>query len=171
MQDIYKMDCKLQANLRKAPRLNLKILHPGNNKQSVPLVLATIHETTTAAIESYLPEKNDIADFLRLWWIISNLKTQFLPNNPLGNVGKKGDNKPKFLRLFAAWLAKWQNEKIPCFETFTLTKQTSSALTRTFFCRTALIEELLSEGYRYILTSRFPKQSIREEVRPIQANE
>ena len=78
LHDTYEKGCTLQANLRKAPRLNLKVLHPGNNKQSLPLALAIIHETTTAAIESYFPEKNNSADFLRLlniWWIISNSKT------------------------------------------------------------------------------------------------
>ena len=78
LHDTYKKDCTLQGHLRKAPRLNIKVLHPGNNKQSVPLALASIHETTTAAIESYFPEKNNSADFLRLlniWWIISNSKT------------------------------------------------------------------------------------------------
>ena len=127
-------DCTLQANLRKAPRLNLKVLHPGNNKQSVPLALAIIHETTTATIESHFHEKNNSTDFRRLlniWCIISNSKTQFLSNNPLGNATKIGDNKPLFLRSLAAWVAKWQNEKIPCLETITLTKQTSSALIRT----------------------------------------
>ena len=106
----------------------------------------------------YFPEKDNSADFLRrlsIWWIISNSKTQFLPNNPLGNATKIGDNKSEFLRSFAAWVAKWQNEKIPCFETFTLTKQTSSALIRTLLCYAALIVELLDEGYRCILTSRF----------------
>ena len=76
----------------------------------------------TAAIELYFPEKNNIADFLRLliiWWIISNSKTQFLSNNPLGNAAIIGDNKPEFLRSFAAWVAKWQNENIPCFERIT----------------------------------------------------
>ena len=156
--DTYEMVCTLQANLCKAPRLNLKVLHPGNNKQSFPLALAIIHETTAGAIESCFPGKNNSADFLRLlntWWIISNSKTQFLPNNTLGNATKTGDNKPEFLRSFAAWVTKWQNEKIPCFEKFTLTKQTSSALIRTFLCHAALIKELLDEGYRYILTSRF----------------
>ena len=83
------------------------------NKQSVPLALASIHETTTAAIESYFPEKNNSADFLRLlniWWIISNLKTQFFPNNPLGNAAITGANKSELVRSFAAWVAKWQNE-------------------------------------------------------------
>ena len=155
MHDTYKKDCTLQANLHKAQRLNLKVLHPGNNKQSIPLALAIIYETMSATIESYLPEKNNSADFLRLlniWWIISNSKTQFLPNNPLGNDAKIGDNKAKFLRLFAVWVVKWQNEKIPCFETFTLANQTSSALITTLLCNAALIEELLDEGYRYILT-------------------
>ena len=158
LHDTYEKDCTLQENFRKAPRLNLKVLHPGYNKQSLPLALAIIHETTTAAIESYFPEKNNSADFpgfLNIWWIISNSKAQFLSNNLLGNAAKIGDNKPEFLRLFAAWVAKWHNEKIPCFETFTLTKQTTSALRRTLLCHAALIEESIEEGYRYILTSRF----------------
>ena len=74
LHDTHEKDCTLQANLRKAPRLNLKVLHPGNNKQRVPLALAIIHETTTAAIESYFPEKNNSADFLRLKQLVDNFK-------------------------------------------------------------------------------------------------
>ena len=33
------MDEKLRSNLRKAPKLSARALHPGNKKQSVPLVL------------------------------------------------------------------------------------------------------------------------------------
>ena len=66
MHDTYEKDCTLQANLRKVPRLNLKVLHPSNHKQNVPLALAIIHEKTTAAIESYFPGKNNGADFLSL---------------------------------------------------------------------------------------------------------
>ena len=101
MHGTYKKNCTLQANLRKAPRLNLKVLHPGNNKQSVPLALAIIHETMTAAIKSCFPEKNKSADFLSLlniWWIISNSKTKFFPNNPLGNAAIIEGNKPEFLK-------------------------------------------------------------------------
>ena len=65
-------DCTLQANLRKAPRLNLKVLYSGNNKQSIPLALAIIHETTTATTESYFPEKNNSTDFLR--HLVDNFK-------------------------------------------------------------------------------------------------
>ena len=46
-------------------------------------------------------------------------------------------------------MAKWKNQ------TFTLIKETSSALIRTLLRHTALIEELLDEGYKYIVTSRF----------------
>ena len=109
LHDTYEKDCLLQANLRKSSRLNLKVLHPGNSKKSVPLALASIYEMTTAAIESYFPEKNISVDFLRLlniWWIISNSKTQFLPNNPFGNAAITGDNKSEFLISFAAWVAK-----------------------------------------------------------------
>ena len=77
LQDTYEKDCTLQANLRKGPRLNLKVLHPSNNKQSVPPVLAIIHETTTAAIESYFPEKNNSADSLRLFkHLMDNFKSE-----------------------------------------------------------------------------------------------
>ena len=37
---------------------------------------------------------------------------------------------------------------------FTATKQTSSALIKTLLCHAALIEELVDEGWRYVLTSR-----------------
>ena len=40
LHDVHEMDEKLQSNLRKAPKLSARTLHPGNNKQSVPLVLA-----------------------------------------------------------------------------------------------------------------------------------
>ena len=46
-----KKDYEVQANLCKALRLILKVLHPGNNKQRVPLALSIIHKTATAAIE------------------------------------------------------------------------------------------------------------------------
>ena len=66
-----------------------------------------------------------------------------------------GDNKPEFLRAFADWLDKWDSEKIPNCEKFTLTAQTSAALKRTLRCQAALIEDLLSDGYDFVLTARF----------------
>ena len=53
LYNIYDKDKGLSANLNKAPKLSYQALHPGNNKQSVPLALAIIHETTIAAARSY----------------------------------------------------------------------------------------------------------------------
>ena len=62
-------DEKLQANLIKANKLTYKVLHPGDNKQSVPLALAILDPTTSATIESYFPERNAAAQFLRLIYL------------------------------------------------------------------------------------------------------
>ena len=49
---VYDRDQLLNANLRQAYQLNYRALHPGNNKQSVPLALAVFDETTSAAIRN-----------------------------------------------------------------------------------------------------------------------
>ena len=49
----------------------------------------------------------------------------------------------------------WQTERIPNCEKFILTAQTSSALVRIVLCLESLIEDLLGEGYDFVLTSRF----------------
>ena len=67
----------------------------------------------------------------------------------------KDDQKPQFLRAFADWIDEWDQLKMPNCEPFTLTAQTSSALRRTLRCHAALIEDLLHEGYKFVLTSRF----------------
>ena len=82
---------KLLSNLKKAHKLSYQVLHPGNKKQSVPLALAIFHETTTAAFESYFPEREDASKFLKMintWWLICN---------PLGNAVRVGDDKTDFL--------------------------------------------------------------------------
>ena len=155
---VHNKDAKLQAHLRAAPKLTSKVLHPGNCKQSVPVALAIFEETTSAAINDYFPEKDDAAGFLKLfnvWWKISNSKQRYNSNHRLGNAAAANDNKPEFLRAFADWLDMWDDQKIPNCENFTLTAQTSSALKRTLRCQAALIEDLLSDGYEYVLTARF----------------
>ena len=105
---MYDKDLALQGNLRKAPKLTYSALHPGNNKQSVPLALAIFDETTIAAFKSYFPERKDVADFLTLinsWWTVVNARTQFT-SNPLANAPVQGDGKADFLRFFAYWLEK-----------------------------------------------------------------
>ena len=39
LHDVFERDAQLDGNLKKAPKLTLKVLHPGSNKQNVPLVL------------------------------------------------------------------------------------------------------------------------------------
>ena len=59
------LDQKLDANLRKAPKLTNKVLHPGKYKQKVQLALEILHKTTVAAISSYFPYCNDAVGFLK----------------------------------------------------------------------------------------------------------
>ena len=68
-------------------------------------MLAIFDETTYTAIQSYFPQHSSAAEFLQLfqmWWIISNSKSQFSTTNYLGNAAVLGDEKPAFLRAFAA---------------------------------------------------------------------
>ena len=53
LHDVHEKDKKLDANLRKAPKLTNKVLHPGKYKQNVQLAMDIFHETTVAAINSY----------------------------------------------------------------------------------------------------------------------
>ena len=156
--DVHEKDALLEANLRKAPKLTTNVLHPGNCKQNVPTALAMFPETTAAAVQSYFPDEKSTVDFLKLfskWWVISNSKTALNTNNYLGNAAVNGDQKPSVLRAMAEWVQAWETERIANYEKFTLTAQTSSALVRTLLCLASLIEELLGEGYDFVLTSRF----------------
>ena len=51
LYNIYDKDKELKSNLRKPPKLSYLALHPGNNKENVPLAL----ETTITAARSYFP--------------------------------------------------------------------------------------------------------------------
>ena len=155
---VFGEDEKVQENLKKANKLTYKVLHPGDNKQSVPLALAIFEPTTSTAIESYFPERNAAAQFLLLidlWWTISNSKQQFNMNFYIGDAAKANDCKPTFLRKLADWLLDWKAQQPANTEKFTLSKQTASALVTTLRCTTTLIEDLLQEGYAYVLTARF----------------
>ena len=154
--DVFEKDLLIESNLRKAPKLNQKVLHPGNNKQSVPLALAIFDETTAAAIQSYFPEKSDAIEFLKLfkqWWVLSNSKSRFNTRNYLGNAAVLDDTKPCMNYKLAT-------TKFIRREKFTLTSQTSSAFIRTLLCHAALIEDLLNENYDYVLTSRFQSNDL-----------
>ena len=154
LHDVYDLDHALPGNLRKAPKLSYKTLHPGDNKQSVPLALNLFDRSTSVGITEYFPERNDAAEFLKLidtWWIICNSKQERNTRWRLGNAAIKGDNKPQFLRKFADWVDKWTTSSAK----YTLSPQTANALSVTLRGTASLIEDLLEEGYRYVLTARF----------------
>ena len=158
LHQIFEHDVKLQSNLKKAYKLSYQVLHPGNKKQSVPLALAIFHETTTAAFESYFPEREDTSKFLKMintWRLICNSKEMSHPN-PLGNAVRVGDGKTDFLEALADWLEKWHDD---C-PAFTLTSKTSYALVLTLRAQSGLIKELLSEGYDFVMTSRLQSDPI-----------
>ena len=157
LYNIFDKDKELKGNLRKAPKLSYQALHPGNNKQSVPLALALFQESTIAAAKSYFPNRQDIHGFLNLihvWWTISNSKQRFSPN-PLGNAVISNDNKTNFIRSFAHWIQEWSQSPA-----FTLTKQTSSALVNTLQSQAMFIDELLNDGYDFVLTARLQSDPI-----------
>ena len=60
----------------------------------------------------------------------------------------------------AAWLKRWDNSKIQNCERFSVSAQTSSVLQRTLLCQASLIEDLLSDGFKFVLTARFQSDAI-----------
>ena len=61
--NVFEKDSLLEANLRKASKITHKALHPGNCKQNDPVALAIFHESTSADLTSYFPEKKIRQDF------------------------------------------------------------------------------------------------------------
>ena len=59
LKTIYESDAKLDANLRKAPKLTFKALYPYNNKQNVGLALNIFEDSTIAAAKCYLLNRKD----------------------------------------------------------------------------------------------------------------
>ena len=158
LHDVFDQDEKLQANLRKANKRTYKVLHPGDNKQSVPLALEIFDSTTSAAAKSYFPECDAAAKFLELinaWWTMSNSKQKLNVNFHAGDAATPNDCKPAFLRQLATWFSEWKMHQSSNVEKYTLTRQTTSALVVTLRCTASLIEDLLNDGSFYVLTGRF----------------
>ena len=136
--DVHEKDLTLDADLRKAPKLTNKVLHPGKYKQNVQVALDLFNESTIAGLKSYFPLREDAVGFLELfnkWWIIANSKNQFSPNNYLGNAAILNDKKPEFLRAMALWIDNWEKQKIMNCEKFVMSAQTSSAFKQTLNVR------------------------------------
>ena len=152
LKDIYAQDSRLAANLRKAPKLTYRALHPYNNKQNVNLALSIFHETTLAANMCYFPSRKDVSSFLTLintWWTIVNCKQRFTPNN-LGSAVIPGDRKVDFLISFGDWFAKWSDSKCG----FCLSKQTFDALITTLYAQASLISDLLQEIFEFAIPAK-----------------
>ena len=66
LHNVHEKDEHLTGNLKKAFKLSHATLHPGNNKQSVPLAF---HGTTSAAIISYFPNETAAAELLKLSFV------------------------------------------------------------------------------------------------------
>ena len=100
--------------------------------------------------EDYYPSRKDVSGFLniiRTWWTISNSKQRY-STNPLIDAIVLNDNKIIFFRLLAFWIQEWSISPY-----FTLTPQNLSALIDTFRSQAILIDELLNDGYDFILTA------------------
>ena len=85
LHDVYDRDQLLDAYLRKAPKLSYRSLHPGDNKQSVPLALNIFDRSTAVGISEYYPESKDASEFIKfinIWWTISNSKKEFKSKTP-----------------------------------------------------------------------------------------
>ena len=155
---LYEEDQNLDAGLKKAHKINHSVLHPGNNKQDVGRALAIFDETTSAAIKSYFPVRDDAANFLNLFhkvFLICNAKTPTHGNEALGDAVREGDHKVEFLREVAQWIEDWCTSP-----NFTLTTETGKAIVISLRAQACLIEDLLSEGYDYVLTVRFQSDAL-----------
>ena len=101
LYDIYRKGKELNSNLRTAPKLSYLALHPGCNKQNVPLALAVIHEYTKQRLlqlEVFSKGKRYLKIFLKTFntgWTISNSKKRVSPN-VLGNAVVNGDKRLYF---------------------------------------------------------------------------
>ena len=114
--------------MRKAPKISYQILHPGNNKQSVPLTLAIFDLSTISAISQYFPEEKTTYSFLNLinsWWLVVNAKERF-HSIIVGNAQVAGDGKINFLYIMSDWLTTWRDSA-----KLGLSKQTFNALIST----------------------------------------
>ena len=63
LHEVFERDTQLDGNLKNAPKLTLKVLHPGSNKQNVSLAPAIFDETTSAVIQSYFSQHSSAAEF------------------------------------------------------------------------------------------------------------
>ena len=94
-----------------------------------------------------MTNREDMASFLEIvntWWLVANSKQKYHPNADINR-----DGKINFFRSLANWFQEWQE----C-PSFTLSPQASSALIATLRAQSMLVDDLLSEGYEYVMVGR-----------------
>lgn len=64
LHGIFEKDCTGTGNLRRAPKLTAKAMHPGDCKQSVPPALPLFNQPTISAILFYLPQESGATSFM-----------------------------------------------------------------------------------------------------------
>ena len=91
-----------------------------------------------------------------MWWKIVNSKQEFYPDD-IANAITLGDGKIDFLRAFAKWLENWLKNGSASFR---FSKQTMQALIWTLRSQADLLDELLIDDHKYILTARLQSDPI-----------
>ena len=71
----------------------------------------------------------------------------------IGTAGIKNDQKPQLLSDLASWIEKWDEMKFPKSEKFSLSERKSSAMKQTLRYQTALIDDVLTDGFDFVLTA------------------
>ena len=151
---VHDADHSLNFHLRKAPSLNYQALHPGNNKQSVPLALAIFDSKTSAEMREYLKDEDIVTpafiELINIWWLLVNSKERFHPHH-FGNAFSPNTLKDKrtFLLEVNNWLSTWKLSK-----KLGLTKQTFEALMNTNAAIADLSYDLIRDGFHYVLPGR-----------------
>ena len=154
LHKVHNADLSINFHLRKAPSLNYQSLHPGNSKQSVPLALAIFDNKTSAAMREYLKDADTVTpaflELINMWWLLVNTKERFHPHR-FGNAITPDTLKAKciFLSEMNKWLTTWKDSK-----KMGLTKQTFEALINTNSAIADLSNDLIRNGFHYILTGR-----------------
>ena len=136
-----------------APMKALKLLLEKGSIDVVVLIIDEMYLQISCEYSGGMFVGRDENGELGTWWTITNSSNRYTPNS-LGNAIIVGDNKVEFLRCFASWLSSWKESSISCCEKFTLTLQTSAALTCTLNASASLTEDLLNEGYEFVIPSR-----------------
>ena len=110
---VHEQDLAIECLVRKAPIISYPALHPGNNRQSVPLAPSVFEPTTITAIRQYFPEDTTTSSFLNLihnWWLVVNAKERF-HHDVIGSALIANDINIEFLNMLANWLSYWRDSK------------------------------------------------------------